>query len=112
MEELDVVSWNSLIMGCLKSGYAQLALDQFCLMRSFGYSPDEFTCSAVITSCSNLQNLEKGKKILLFVSKWDFFVMPLFQVPLLTCFPNATDWRIQFGSLKNKIIGILPFAIP
>ncbi|KAA8546487.1 hypothetical protein F0562_002774 [Nyssa sinensis] len=63
MEEPDVISWNSLILGCCKSGYGQLALNQFCLMRYAGHSPDEFTISIVVTVCSNLQDLEKGKQI-------------------------------------------------
>ena len=63
MEELDTISWNSLICSCGKSGYQNLALHQFCLMRSTGYSPDQFTVSTVITVCSNLQDLEKGEQV-------------------------------------------------
>lgn len=63
MEELDIISWNSLIWSCGKSGYQNLALRQFVLMRSVGYSPDQFTVSTVITVCSNLQDLEKGEQI-------------------------------------------------
>ncbi|KAJ4956778.1 hypothetical protein NE237_013561 [Protea cynaroides] len=63
MEELDVISWNSLVLGCDKSGYGDLALDQFCLMISNGYSPDHFTMSVVISICSNLGCLVKGKQV-------------------------------------------------
>lgn len=63
MEELDVISWNSLISVCCKSGYPELALDKFCIMRSLGYAPDEFSVSVVITSCLNLRNLEKDWRI-------------------------------------------------
>ncbi|XP_031259129.1 pentatricopeptide repeat-containing protein At1g43980, mitochondrial-like isoform X1 [Pistacia vera] len=63
MEELDIISWNSLISGCLKSGYGELALDRFCLMRSSGYLADEFTVSTIMTACSNMQNLEKDWRI-------------------------------------------------
>lgn len=72
MEELDVISWNSLIISCCKSGYGELAIYQFCLMRSLGYSPDEFTYSAVITSCSDLRNLDKGKQIFALCVKVGF----------------------------------------
>ncbi|PIA47518.1 hypothetical protein AQUCO_01400272v1, partial [Aquilegia coerulea] len=63
MEELDVISWNSLILGCGKSENGQLALVQFSSMRSSGYSPDQHTMSIVITVCSNLRALEKGKQV-------------------------------------------------
>lgn len=63
MEGLDTISWNSLIWSCGKSGLQSLALQQFCLMRSTGYSLDQFTVSTMITVCSDLQDLEKGKQI-------------------------------------------------
>ncbi|GFS37580.1 tetratricopeptide repeat (TPR)-like superfamily protein [Actinidia rufa] len=72
MEEVDVISWNSLISGCCKSGHGVLALNQFCLMLSLGYSPDEFTISTVITICTNLRYLEKGKQFFAFCLKIGF----------------------------------------
>lgn len=64
MKELDIISWNSLIWACYESEYCELALTQFCLMRSLGNSTDHFTISTVLTVCSNLRNLEKGKQVL------------------------------------------------
>ncbi|KAE8659011.1 hypothetical protein F3Y22_tig00116965pilonHSYRG00646 [Hibiscus syriacus] len=59
MEEVDIVSWNSLISGCCKSGHEDLTLKQFDQMRLAGYSPDEFTLSNLIAVCTNLRNLDK-----------------------------------------------------
>ncbi|XWS23649.1 hypothetical protein CRYUN_Cryun28dG0033100 [Craigia yunnanensis] len=72
MEEVDVVSWNSLISSCCKSGYQDLALEQFDQMRLAGYSPDEFTVSSVIAVCTNLRNLNKGKQIFALCVKVGF----------------------------------------
>ncbi|KAB1227047.1 hypothetical protein CJ030_MR1G014931 [Morella rubra] len=72
MEELDTTSWNTLIWGCQRFGYGQLALDQFYLMRTTEHSPDQFTISIVITVCSNLQDLEKGKQIFALCTKVGF----------------------------------------
>ncbi|KAK0576460.1 hypothetical protein LWI29_017884 [Acer saccharum] len=72
MKELDIISWNSLISGCLKSGYEEYALDRFRLMRSSGYSPDDYTVSTIITACSNLRNLGKGKQIFALCVKVGF----------------------------------------
>ncbi|KAK9096244.1 hypothetical protein Sjap_021741 [Stephania japonica] len=63
MDEVDVISWNSLILGCDKSGYGDLGLVQFGLMRFGGYSPDHFTMSTVLAICCSLQALEKGKQV-------------------------------------------------
>ncbi|XP_059631688.1 pentatricopeptide repeat-containing protein At1g43980, mitochondrial [Cornus florida] len=72
MEELDVISWNSLISGLCKSGYEELALNQFYLMKSAGYLPDEFTISTVVCVCSNLRDLEKGKQFIALCVKVGF----------------------------------------
>lgn len=63
MKEVDVISWNSLISACCKSGYEELAIDMFCWMRYKGYAPDEFTVSRVISACADLRNLEKEWRI-------------------------------------------------
>lgn len=63
MEELDIISWNSLILGCLHSGYGDLALQRFCSMITSGLSPDQFTISTVISVCSDLRALEKDLRI-------------------------------------------------
>ncbi|XP_077251474.1 tetratricopeptide repeat (TPR)-like superfamily protein [Tasmannia lanceolata] len=63
MEELDVVSWNSMIWACNKCSYRKWALDHFWSMRNAGFSPDDFTVSTVITVCANLRDLEKGKHV-------------------------------------------------
>ncbi|KAB2623799.1 pentatricopeptide repeat-containing protein [Pyrus ussuriensis x Pyrus communis] len=73
MEEVDVISWNSLISGCHRSGYEELALDQFFWMRGTEYAPDEFTISTVINVCCNLLDLEKGKQTFAFCFKVGFF---------------------------------------
>lgn len=71
MEELDVISWNSLLSGCCKSGQEGLALSHFCTLRE-RFSPDEFTISTVSTVCSNLQDLRMGKQILCISVKLGF----------------------------------------
>ncbi|KAK1371220.1 pentatricopeptide repeat-containing protein, mitochondrial [Heracleum sosnowskyi] len=71
MEELDVISWNSLLSGCCKSGQEELAVSHFSTLRE-KFSPDEFTISTVSTACSNLQDLEIGKQILSISVKLGF----------------------------------------
>ncbi|XP_057971584.1 pentatricopeptide repeat-containing protein At1g43980, mitochondrial [Malania oleifera] len=72
MEELDIISWNSLISSCHKSGYEELALNQFFMMRSTGHSPDQFTMSTVIAICSNSRDLDKGMPTFVLCIKMGF----------------------------------------
>lgn len=73
MVKVDTISWNSLIWVCYKSGYAQLALDQFCLMRATEHSPDQFAISTVIGVCCDMRGLEKGKQIFALCFKVGYF---------------------------------------
>nr|AYM00709.1 pentatricopeptide repeat protein [Salvia miltiorrhiza] len=72
MEKVDVISWNSVISGCCKSGYEHFALHQFYVMGSNGFKVDEYSVSSVLTACSNLRNLEKGKQVFCFSMKMGF----------------------------------------
>lgn len=64
MNQLDIISWNSLIWACHSAGHQELALEQFHHMRSAELLPDQFTSSILISVCSNLQDLEKDWRIL------------------------------------------------
>ncbi|KAJ0086728.1 hypothetical protein Patl1_08196 [Pistacia atlantica] len=104
MEELDIISWNSLISGCLKSGYGELALDQFCLMRSSGYLADEFTVSIIMTACSNMQNLEKGKQIFALCVKVGFLCNSILLSATIDLFSKCNrldDSIMLFGELDR-----------
>ncbi|WOG81968.1 hypothetical protein DCAR_0101127 [Daucus carota subsp. sativus] len=71
MEEWDVISWNSLLSVCCKSGREELALIHFCTLRG-RFLVDEFTISTVATACSNLHDLGMGKQILSISVKLGF----------------------------------------
>ncbi|KAK9167269.1 hypothetical protein Scep_002460 [Stephania cephalantha] len=62
MDELDVISWSFFILGCDKSGYGDLGLVQFGLIRFGRYSPDHFTMTTILAIYCSLQALDKGKQ--------------------------------------------------
>lgn len=64
MKQFDVISWNSLIWACHRAGYHELALEQFYQMRCAELVPDQFTCSVLMSVCSNLQDLDMDWRIL------------------------------------------------
>ncbi|KAL7099539.1 hypothetical protein ACP275_09G090500 [Erythranthe tilingii] len=57
----DVVTWNSIIGGCVKSGYFLEAIGIFKEMLGTKIEPDGFTFASVITACSRLGALNHGK---------------------------------------------------
>ncbi|KAL2339485.1 hypothetical protein Fmac_007425 [Flemingia macrophylla] len=72
MNQYDVISWNSLIWACHRAGYHELALEQFYQMRGAELLPDQFTCSVLMSVCSNLRDLDKGKQVFAFCFKMGF----------------------------------------
>ncbi|XP_061373345.1 pentatricopeptide repeat-containing protein At1g43980, mitochondrial [Gastrolobium bilobum] len=72
MEQFDVISWNSLIWACHRAGHQELALEKFYQMRTVELLPDQFTCSILMSVCSNLRDLDKGKQVFAFCFKMGF----------------------------------------
>lgn len=56
----DLVSWNSIINGYVRSGRAKEALSLYQEMKMEKLKPDEVTMIAVVSSCSQLEDLKLG----------------------------------------------------
>ena len=63
MENPDVVSWSSLIVGYAQFGYGKETLELFRMMKSTGVKPNEVTFVGVLTACSYVGLVEEGWKI-------------------------------------------------
>ncbi|KAL9241182.1 hypothetical protein vseg_015323 [Gypsophila vaccaria] len=95
MDKLDIISWNSIVVGCCKSGCGEIALSQFSLMRSLGYPSDEFTCSAVITCCTNLRKLEKGKQMFALCVKAGFLCNSIISSAIIDLFSKCNRLELS-----------------
>lgn len=72
MKQFDVISWNSLMWACHRAGQQELALEQFHHMRTSKLLRDQFTCSILMSVCSDLRDLDKGKQVFAFCFKVGF----------------------------------------
>ncbi|KAL6145858.1 hypothetical protein ACLB2K_056542 [Fragaria x ananassa] len=63
MDNPDVVSWSSLIMGYAQSGCGEEALELFKTMEALGVKPNEVTLVGVLTACSHIGLVEKGRQV-------------------------------------------------
>ncbi|XP_024519854.1 pentatricopeptide repeat-containing protein At3g24000, mitochondrial-like isoform X1 [Selaginella moellendorffii] len=59
----DVVLWNTLILGYVESGEAQIALTLFDRMTSEGCSPDARTFMVAFKACTCRSEKEEGKRV-------------------------------------------------
>lgn len=57
----NVVSWTSMISGCVQNGFASDGLLLFNKMRQDNVPPSEYTIATVITACSALFGLHQGR---------------------------------------------------
>ncbi|XP_071712114.1 pentatricopeptide repeat-containing protein At2g22410, mitochondrial [Rutidosis leptorrhynchoides] len=58
----DLVAWNSIINGYVKSGKPSEALRLYERMLADGIKPDEVTMIGVVSSCAQLENLNFGRE--------------------------------------------------
>ncbi|KAH6757689.1 Pentatricopeptide repeat superfamily protein, partial [Perilla frutescens var. hirtella] len=63
MSVRDLVSWNSIISGYSKIGFAREAVEMFGKMREGGMEPDEMTLVSVLVACGYLGNFNLGRSI-------------------------------------------------
>ncbi|XP_020593439.1 pentatricopeptide repeat-containing protein At5g46460, mitochondrial [Phalaenopsis equestris] len=59
----NLVSWNSIIVGCAQNGYASQALEFFDQMSAFHVKPDEITFVGLLNACSHSRMIGKGRQI-------------------------------------------------
>ncbi|GAB4861160.1 hypothetical protein Ancab_036317 [Ancistrocladus abbreviatus] len=59
----DVITWNSMIVGFAKNGYAEDALDTFYEMMRSDMVPDDVTFLGVLTACSHAGRISEGRQI-------------------------------------------------
>ncbi|XP_061345607.1 pentatricopeptide repeat-containing protein At4g39530 [Gastrolobium bilobum] len=59
----NVVSWTTMIAGCMQNSFHWDAMDLFIEMARMSWKPDAFGCTSILNSCGSLQTLEKGRQV-------------------------------------------------
>ncbi|KAE8653972.1 Pentatricopeptide repeat-containing protein [Hibiscus syriacus] len=67
MQEKTLISWNSIISGCVQAGRAGDAMELFFQMKLHGHVPDAITIASMLSGCSRLGYLRYGKKLHSFI---------------------------------------------
>lgn len=63
MPERDVVSWSSMVDGCMGNGKTVEALEVFCEMEGSGVEPNDATVVSVLRACAETGALEMGRRV-------------------------------------------------
>lgn len=59
----NIVSWNSVIVGCAQHGFGMWVLTFFNRMIRFGVDPDDITFTGLLSACSHSGMLDKGRSL-------------------------------------------------
>ncbi|KAG0503309.1 hypothetical protein HPP92_003381 [Vanilla planifolia] len=62
IEELDLISWNSLIYASIQNGLPEVSITLFINMSNIGMLPDHFTLTNILRACSGLIIIESLHK--------------------------------------------------
>ncbi|XP_008786573.3 pentatricopeptide repeat-containing protein At3g13880 [Phoenix dactylifera] len=68
----DIVTWTSMISGCVQNEHFEKALRLFHELLSIGRKPDQFTISSVMSACANLAMVRSGEQIQSYAIKVGF----------------------------------------
>ncbi|TKY58925.1 Pentatricopeptide repeat-containing protein mitochondrial [Spatholobus suberectus] len=104
--EKDVVSWNSIISGCARSGEAREALELFRRMRLESFSPDAVTVVGVLSACASLGALQLGCSVHALSLKDGLVLSSIYVGTALLNFyakcGDAKSARMVFDSMGEK----------
>ncbi|XP_031473901.1 pentatricopeptide repeat-containing protein At1g43980, mitochondrial-like isoform X1 [Nymphaea colorata] len=105
MHSRDLVSWNTMIMGCSRNGEASMALQLLKEMCSKNVLPDKITFFAVLLACSNGGLVNEGSQ-LFSCMEVEHGVMP--DIEHYTC---MVDMLSRAGRLKQamEVIKSMPY---
>ncbi|CAL4900421.1 unnamed protein product [Urochloa decumbens] len=62
-ENLNLVSWTTMIAGYMQNSLDAEAMDMFWQMCQAGWQPDVFACTSILNSCGSLEAIWQGRQI-------------------------------------------------
>lgn len=106
MTDIDVISWNSMMMGYATNGSGYEALALFNKMKDAGVAPTNVTFTAVLSACDHCGLVEEGRKWL-HEMKWKYHIEP--ELEHYSC---MVDLLARVGYLEEAVnlIKELPFG--
>ncbi|XP_058068635.1 pentatricopeptide repeat-containing protein At5g52850, chloroplastic [Magnolia sinica] len=96
----DVVSWTTLISAYVRQGNHVEALELFGLMVFSGFTPNEFTFSTVLRSCSSLGDLRRGLSVHTQILKRGFGSNLILASALINFYSKCDEVDGAFGNFK------------
>jgi pentatricopeptide repeat protein len=105
MQSRDVVTWTAMILGHVKCGEGQKALELFRQMQQEGVRPDPVTFVGVLNACASLVALEEGRCVHQQIVEYgwdsDVFVVNSLVDMYAKCGSIEDAWRV-FNRMPSR----------
>lgn len=102
--KMDVVSWTSVISGCVQNGWFENALSLFHQFLASGRKPDEFIISSVMGACADMAAARTGEQIQSYAFKFgiaNFTIVKNSQICMYAKSGDIDSARITFQETEN-----------
>lgn len=103
----DLVTWNAMITGCARRGLANEAKKLYWEMEAEKVKPNEVTMIGIISSCSQLQDLNLGCELHLYIKEHGLELTIPLNNALIDMYVKCGDLlaaRVLFDNMVNKTI--------
>lgn len=103
MEVDDVISWNAMIVGCVRQGFSGQALSMFKTMHEKDMELDEFTYPSVLNSLASMKDVTTGKIIHSLVIKSGFEGYTLVSNALIDMYAKLNNLDFAYKSFNSLV---------
>ncbi|XP_075477870.1 pentatricopeptide repeat-containing protein At2g03880, mitochondrial [Primulina tabacum] len=103
MQDDDLISWNAMIVGCVRQDVPGQALSLFVMMHEKGMELDEFTYPSVINSLASMKDEKNGKSLHALVTKSGFDGYKLVSNALIDMYAKQDDLVCAFKLLNFSV---------
>lgn len=103
----DLVTWNSMITGCVRRGLANEAIKLYREMEAEKVKPNEITMIGVVSSCSQLQDLNLGREFHHYIKRQGLELTIPLSNALMDMYVKCGDLlaaRVLFDNMAQKTI--------
>ncbi|KAG7013273.1 Pentatricopeptide repeat-containing protein, chloroplastic, partial [Cucurbita argyrosperma subsp. argyrosperma] len=101
MPDRDVVSWTTMQAAYVRHGNYNDAFELFDLMTTLGNSPNEFTLSTLIRSCSETRELKLGSCVHGYAIKGGFESKPVLGCTLIDLYAKCDCTKQAYETFRN-----------
>ncbi|XP_057496343.1 pentatricopeptide repeat-containing protein At2g03880, mitochondrial [Actinidia eriantha] len=92
----NVISWNAMLVGCVRQGIEEEALLLFKKMHARGMDIDDFTYPSVLNSCASVKDMENAKSVHCLIVKTGFEAYKLVSNALVDVYAKGGELHSAF----------------